>query len=222
MISVMPLGKTIEEKGKECRDIAKNIKSHQSCGYGFRQPPLLVMNISCPNTGEKLTSASDEAKQLLDVFAQLDLSVVVKVAVTMPVEQAFEIARHPNCAGIHVTNTVPWAELSEKILKRVFPDCWDEESKEWVSPLAEFGGGGYSGKDLLPMVARWVYEARQMGMEKPIIAGGGIFSGDDVFHLRSAGADVVSVASPVILRPWKIPGIVAAAWLYDVVEKRRA
>ena len=213
------MGATLDERLEECRVLARGIAFRRG---RFHHKPIVVMNISCPNTGEAIACIGDDVRRMLGVFDWEGLDVVVKVAVTMPVEQALEIARHPNCAGIHVTNTIPWSELPEDILRRVFPDCWDEDLEEWVSPLAEFGGGGYSGKDLLPMVARWVYSARQMGMETSIIAGGGIFSGDDVFHLRSAGADVVSVASPVILRPWKIPGIVVAAWLYDVVEKRRA
>lgn len=217
--SVMPMGATSDDKLEECRVLAGEIAFHMG---RFTHDPIVVVNISCPNTGEEIACVGQDVSRMLEVFGCYGIRPVVKVAVNMPLDQVMRIAEHNHCAGIHVTNTVPWAELPDDILKRVFPDCWDEDQKEWVSPLAEYGGGGYSGKDLLPMVSKYVYSLRQMGMEKPIIAGGGVFSCDGVGRLRDAGADIVSVASPVLLRFWKIPGIVAAAWLYDVVEKRRA
>lgn len=216
--SVMPLGTTLDKKICECRELVQEINFHKG---GFQYEPIVVINISCPNTGEEIACVSSDVHQMLDVFAQYGVTLVAKVAVNMPIGQVLKIAEHPNCVGIHVTNTIPWGQLPKEILWRVFPDCWDEDEERWVSPLAEYGGGGYSGKDLLPMVSKYVYNLREMGMDKPIIAGGGIFSGDDVWRLRDAGADVVSVASPVILRPWKIPEIVVAAWLYNFREKRR-
>ena len=80
-----------------------------------------------------------------------------------------------------------------------------------MSPLAHLGGGGLSGKPLLPIVAEWVLNARKLGIEKPINAGGGILSPDDVDVLKSAGASSVSVSSAAILRGWRVKKIIRRA-----------
>ena len=80
-----------------------------------------------------------------------------------------------------------------------------------MSPLAEFGGGGLSGKPLLPIVAEWVASAKKAGITKPIIAGGGILSPNDVNVLKDAGASSVSVSSAAILRGWRVNKIIRRA-----------
>lgn len=217
MLSFMTVGETIEEKLEESRrfvDVIKPFLQH------FQRLPIIVLNISCPNTGEELDFWDQNVHRILDVLAELGLAVIVKVSVDMPVKQVKIIASHQACTGIQVTNTLHWTKLPESILRRVFPDTWNEDIGGWVSPLLTFGGGGYSGKDLLPIVLRWVRGARDAGIEKFIIAGGGIFSPRDVWRLREAGANAVSIASPVILRPHMVPLIVLAAWLYDFFHER--
>ncbi len=213
MLSFMPMGGTIEEKIEECRKFFgdMNVTLHS-----FRIRPILVLNISCPNTEHALCALASDVHRMLDILAQLGLEIIVKVSVDMPVAQVVEIVRHPACKAIQVTNTIHWSKLPEAILRRVFPDCWDEDERKWISPLAQYGGGGYSGKDLLLMVVFWIREAIQAGLEKPIIGGGGIFSPVDVWRVRRAGAVAVSIASPAMLRTFMVPLIVLAAWLYDV------
>src|SRR3990167_1365830 len=94
------------------------------------------------------------------------------------------ICEHPGCDAVSVANTIPWGKLPERI-------DWVGLFGTDVSPLAKFGGGGLSGWPLLPIVAETISEARKLGVKKPTIAGGGIFSIQAADKLIAAGASAI-------------------------------
>ena len=115
-------------------------------------------------------------------------------------ELAKKLADSKMCDAITVSNTIPYGQLPELInWKKMFGA---------ESPLKKYGGGGLSGWLLLPVVANWVKEARNIGIDVPIIDGGGIQKKEDVNILKDAGASAISICSVVVLRPWRVQGII--------------
>lgn len=198
-ISFMAVGESFEMRYLETINFAILFKKFLPC---FNAPVGLQVNDSCPNVKIDALNSAEEMKKRLEVLSSyVSIPLVPKISVLMSVETAKKIADDPNCDALCVSNTIPWGALPDKI-------NWKELFGTDVSPLAEFGGGGMSGKPLLPIVAEWVADARKIGIAKPIIVGGGILSPNDVNVLKKAGASLVSVSSVAILRGWRVKGII--------------
>ncbi len=167
----------------------------------------LQLNFSCPNTGVEEFFV-EEIKEFLTEASVLNIPLVVKLSVLVPPSVAKTIAEHPACDALSVSNTIPWGALPEKIK-------WKELFGSEVSPLAQFGGGGLSGKPLFPLVVAWLIAAKNVErIQKPICAGGGILSKKEIATLRRYGADAVSLGSVAFLRPWRVRGLISAAHRY--------
>jgi len=128
-----------------------------------------------------------------------------KFNVSAPIWAVREITNDPNCDAICISNTIHWDDLPKVGIDRV--KLFDTD----VSPLAEFGGGGLSGKPLLSLVVKWVCMARLAGIEKPINAGGGILSPNGVNRLYWASASSLFIGSVANLRPWMVQKIIRKA-----------
>ncbi len=207
LISFMAVGETLGDRLKEASHCADLLRRYLP---GFRTQVGLQINLSCPNVGKKLTPPTNflqEARFLLDIFGGLNIPLVVKFSVTTSVDLAYEVAKHPACDAICVSNTVPWGALPDRI-------DWNGIFGTDISPLAKFGGGGLSGKPLLPLVLEWVREAKRMGFPKPINAGGGILCKRDAIALLDAGADSVFLGSIAFLRGWRVAGVIRAVHQY--------
>lgn len=208
-ISFAPQGKTLSAKIEDAREF---IRICQFC-LPFHVPAGLQLNLSCPNTGENVSDSGplvNEALALLDEFKVLSvhLRIVVKINVLMPAEAARRISLHIACDGLCISNTIPWEALPSLGINRflLFGTT--------TSPLRKRGfeqSGGLSGKPLLPLVERWVRHARSVGVLKHINAGGGILSPSDVYRLKDAGADSVSLGVITMLRPWRVQETIRAA-----------
>lgn len=204
-ISFATVGESFEMRYLETINFAIMLKKFLP---SFNAPVGLQVNDSCPNIKKVKTDAlkpAEEMKKILEILsAHVSTPSISKISVLMSVETAKEIADDPNCDSLCVSNTIPWGALPDKI-------NWKKLFGTDVSPLAEFGGGGMSGKPLLPIVAEWLSDARRIGITKPIIAGGGILSPDDVNVLKNAGASSVSASSVAILRGWRVKKIIRRA-----------
>lgn len=197
-ISYMSVEKTTNERVAEAhRFVGRLIQN-------YHQLPTklgIQVNFSCPNVGLDPSELAGEVTRVLDEFEHLRMPLLAKLNVLFPVEVAAEIAKHSALDGIVMSNTVPWGKLPEKI-------DWKGLFGSETSPLAHIGGGGLSGKPLLPLVQDWVDRARRAGFRKCIIAGGGVLSARDADLLLDAGADGVELGSVSILRPWRVAGII--------------
>lgn len=201
-ISFATVGESFEMRYLEMINFAIMLKKFLSC---FKAPVGLQINASCPNVKIDALNSAEEMKKMLEVLsAYVSIPLVPKISVLMSVETAKEIADDPNCDALCVSNTIPWGALPDKI-------NWKKLFGTDVSPLAEFGGGGLSGKPLLPIVTEWIADARKIGIAKPINAGGGILSPGDVDVLKDAGASSVFVSSVAILRGWRVSNIIRRA-----------
>lgn len=203
-ISFMAVGESFEMRYLEAINFAILFKKFLP---SFNTPVVgLQINFSCPNVGINPGKLIDEIKKILEIISSYLPSVPLapKINALTPAEVAKKISDDPNCDALCVSNTISWGALPDKI-------NWKELFGTDVSPLAEFGGGGMSGRPLLPIVAEWVANARKAGIIKPIIAGGGILSPNDVNVLKDAGASSVSVSSAAILRGWRVGKIIRRA-----------
>jgi dihydroorotate dehydrogenase len=196
VISVMSVAGTAEARRDEIRDLVGLLYPV------FERAPKagLQINLSCPNAGLNPQHLVDEAIATLDVIPH-PAPTMLKLNALVSIDAARDIARHSKCDAIVVSNTIPWGQLSDQI-------DWKGIFGSDVSPLAGYGGGGLSGKPLLPIVTRWIRRARSIGITTPIIGGGGILSQDDAAAMLDAGADAVELGAVSILRPWRVRGII--------------
>jgi len=189
---------------------------------GFQAPFALQVNLSCPNTSHDPAEIAKEAWATLGVYHNLrtafNIPIVPKFNVLYPIEAVAELQRR--CDGICISNTIPWGQLPADInWLGLFPRPDDGLSYEAEphyynipdSPLKHLGGGGLSGRPLLPLVEEWVKAARGRGVTLPINAGGGILRPRDVDVLVKAGADSVFLGSIAILRGWRVKSTIRRA-----------
>lgn len=203
MISFMPVGKTRDEKIAETKFFAEQWKIRMP----KQSPAGLQLNISCPNVKADFSELIKDAGDYLDMLGELGVPIMVKINVLMTPKAAVELSQHLHCAGLCVSNTVPFGQLPD-----VIP--WDR----WFpsgSPLADLGGGGLSGAPLFPILCQWLAEAFDAGLEKPVNAGGGILHWRDVDDLVTVGLrhgiDSIAFGSVAILRPWRVRSIISRA-----------
>jgi dihydroorotate dehydrogenase len=202
-LSIMFVRKTCEERIEEAQEFVAIMLQHLD---QFDVLPIIKLNISCPNTCHNLSDLIAEQREILSILATLGLDIIVKVNAVSDIESIRKIADHEACKGICVSNTLPWNDLPEWIKWKIFPEVFgrtpEDEQSDVVAWIEKYGGGGFSGKDCLPVVVAWIARARQSGIIKPIIGGGGIFSPFDAWRMKKAGATSISIGSPLLFRPW--------------------
>jgi dihydroorotate dehydrogenase len=161
---------------------------------------------------ELLACLAREVSGDLGILSRLGLPLVPKINILLPVETALEIGNDPNCAGLTLSNTIPWERLPDVGIDRakIFGKKYAKQS-----PLQARGfkqAGGYSGIELAPLVARYVDELRRLGFAKHINAGGGILYPQTIDWFDSVGADSFFLGSAAFLRPWNVPKIIRRAY----------
>ena len=201
-LSFMAISATKEERMKELEEFVELLLLHKNY-YRFSHFGLQV-NLSCPNVGLHPERLVREAANVLKTASILDIPIMLKFNILLPVDVAREISKHPVCDALCVSNIIPWGALPDQI-------DWAGLFGSKESPLKKYGGGGLSGAPLLPLVKRWVRSARFAGVAKPINAGGGILHPQDVDALDQAGADSVFIGSVSFLRPWRVREIIKRA-----------
>jgi len=197
-ISFAPITKTPKERILETEEFVKIFRKHLD---EFNAPVGLQINVSCPNIDSRTYgNLVWEVNQILDIAGWLGVLIILKFSIITPPEVAYQIGLNLNCDGICVSNSIPFGQLPELIdWKKLFGD---------KPPLAHLGGGGLSGKPLLPLVEKWVKDIRRLGYKKYINAGGGILCERDADKLFLAGADSIFLGSIAFLRPWRVGKII--------------
>lgn len=200
-ISFMSVAETPSRRLFELGQFASLLGSEMP---NFLAPFGLKMNFSCPNVGLDPSKLADEALEALSIAEVIGVPLIPKFNVEIPVELAAMISQHQSCDAICVSNTIPWGKFPEWI-------NWKKIFGSDVSPLAHLGGGGLSGRPLLPIVLNWVERFREIEPIKPLIVGGGILSQEDAGRAIRLGASMISLGSVYILRPWRVQGIIRFA-----------
>ena len=211
MISFMSIKPDSKERVEEFAEFTKQLK-RQLFSSSASGVMALQINLSCPNTGLDPDHLIHEAVDMLNIAAELEIPIVIKINIFAPTSAIKEIANHPTCDAICVTNAIPFGSLPDRIpWGEIFPNGSPLKARKHA-----FGGGGYSGPELLPLVCEFVREARAEGITKPFNVGGGIRSAQDVVRVvKEAGLrrrhDSIFFASAAMIRPWSVPGIIRQA-----------
>jgi dihydroorotate dehydrogenase len=170
----------------------------------FSAPVFWQINKSCPNTNHDPLELTYDILGELEPASKLGIPIGVKINALTPVKTMRSIADSELCSFIEIPNTLPFGKMP-KIVN------WKNKYGE-VSPLAKYGGGGYSGPENFQLALEWIREARRQGIKIPIICGG-VSCKKDVEKAKKAGANAVAFAR-ITMTPfhaWKIKGIIQHA-----------
>ena len=169
----------------------------------FRAPVFLEVNTSCPSLENCSVSLIEESAEHLEITSLLGIPQGIKINALTPHKSVKYVINSGFCNFIDIPNSLPFGSLPEKI-------NWRKKFGK-VSPLARYGGGGYSGQINFELAAEWTKKARRKGIDIPIILGG-VFSKKDVHIAKKAGANAISFARVTLLRPWRVKGIIEEAY----------
>ncbi|MCX7992133.1 MAG: HisA/HisF-related TIM barrel protein [Fimbriimonadales bacterium] len=157
------------------------------------QIAAIELNASCPNVEHCGADAVNHVHAIACTLRAAGHPLIVKVGYDQPyvaIAQSLEGVAD----AVHAINAVPW--------RLIFP--------ETPSPLVRLGGGGVSGEPIRPFVREAVQRLRQ-ATHLPIIAGGGIYTLQDLQELWELGARAFSIGTLFLRAPWK-PNALVRAW----------
>lgn len=194
-ISFMPVGSTEEERFEENEKFTRILEKRLP---EFCAPFFIERNDSCPNTDRCHISSTKETKKHLEATSVLGVVQGVKINALTSVEALILLVSSGYCDFIDLPNTVPYGQLPDKI-------DWEKKFGK-KSPLAKYGGGGYSGRENFKEAISKIKEARAAGIDIPIICGG-VYNREDVWTAKFAGANAVAMYRVMKLRSWRVNGI---------------
>ncbi|MEN9557883.1 MAG: hypothetical protein RL141_252 [Candidatus Parcubacteria bacterium] len=213
--SFSPKGSTPKERFDEALLFAIKLREAINAGF-FRAPFGFQLNLSCPNTKHGQDELLKEAPDLLRALQEADIPIICKFNALVLPETAAQIAEHPCCDAISATNTIPWGKHEQIDWAGLFGV---KDASPESSPLARYGGGGLSGKPLLPIAEEWITKIRPL-TTKPIMGGGGVLCKKDADRLRNAGADAIEIGSASMLRPWRVQPMINHINNWFAIERR--
>jgi dihydroorotate dehydrogenase (NAD+) catalytic subunit len=163
----------------------------------------LEINASCPNLEARnaiFANSPEATADLVRASRVAGLPLWVKLTLTAPdLIDVATAALEAGAEALVVGNTLTGMVLDP----------------ETGRPVLGNGGGGVSGRSLLPIATRAIYDIRKALPSAPIIGIGGVGSGQDALTLISAGANAVGVGTASLASPrapWKIQREIAR-WL---------
>jgi dihydroorotate dehydrogenase (NAD+) catalytic subunit len=155
----------------------------------------LEVNVSCPNLEDRSTMFAHSANATADVLRACDvagLPLWVKLSPNTPDLVAIAAAAiEAGASALVLVNTVLGLGI-------------DIENRR--ASLGN-GGGGVSGRGILPVALRAVYECRDAFGTIPIVGVGGVASGEDGVAMLMAGANAFEVGTATFAdprAPWKV------------------
>lgn len=160
-----------------------------------------VINVSSPNTPDlRKLQDKEPLEALIKELQQANLKkpaqkpILLKIAPDLTnaqLDDIIEIANSTRLSGIIATNTT----ITRSGLKE------PEDS------LTQMGQGGMSGAPLFERSTAIIRYLRTHNQDIPIIAAGGILSGEDALEKLKAGANLVQIYSGLVYRG---PGLIKA------------
>jgi dihydroorotate dehydrogenase (NAD+) catalytic subunit len=155
----------------------------------------IEVNASCPNLESRnaiFANSPEQTAELVRACADREVPLWIKLTLTAPnVVEVAEAAVAAGADALVLGNTLTGMVLDP----------------EHGRPVLGNGGGGVSGRALLPIATRAIYDVRRALPEVPIVGIGGVWSGDDAIALISAGANAVGVGTASLANPrapWQI------------------
>ncbi len=220
-ISVMSLAPTPNGRQAELEGIFYRLAAAKKYEH-FHADWGVQVNRSCPNGGLNPNDLIDEVVPMLEMAEKTlpeSVPLTLKFGPEVHPRSMIRIANHRRCDALCFCNTLPFGKQPLWV-KETPPVNWNElfgtdDPKE--SPMAKrFPGfaGGLSGAPLKPFVFEWVRAVRTLGIQKPIIAGGGLLSANDAGCAFDAGADAISPGSIAMLAPTQVRPMIRGAHRY--------
>lgn len=198
-ISFMAVGDTSPKRMEEIKKFVDILGANLA---RFRTSIGLQINVSCPNTKHKTEDLAAESLDSLYLASELHIPLDLKVNALISNGLISEIGDSGLCDSLTISNTIPYGSPGID---------WEKLFGQKTSPLEKYGGGGLSGKPILPIVLKKITDLRRLGITMPIKGSGGILSPGDVDLMKKAGASAVEIGSALILRPWRVPAIIERA-----------
>lgn len=172
--------------GHSTMEYVETVKKFNDCEKVF----AVELNISCPNVkggGMAFGTNPEVASNLVkDVKKVSTKPIIVKLSPN--VTDITIIAKAVEEAGadaISLINTLVGMRFNLYTGK----------------PIISVGSGGYSGKGVLPVALRMIYQVYQT-VKIPIIGMGGVSRAEDIVEMMYAGASAVMVGSENLIDPW--------------------
>ncbi|MFN7015733.1 MAG: HisA/HisF-related TIM barrel protein [Fimbriimonadales bacterium] len=153
----------------------------------------IELNASCPNVEHCEVDVVNHVRVIACALQEAGHPLIVKVGYDQPyvaIAQSLEGVAE----AIHAINAVPW-----RLVFGAKP-----------SPLARLGGGGVSGEPIRPFVREAIRRLCD-STRLPVIAGGGIYTLQDLHELWALGARAFSIGTLFLRAPWE-PNRLVRAW----------
>lgn len=163
---------------------------------GVADVDIIELNVSCPNLhedGKNFGTSCVEVAKVVKVVRNVT-SKPLYIKLTPNVTDIAEIAKAcegEGADGISLINTLLGMRINLKTRKPVVANTM----------------GGFSGKAILPVALRAVYQVYN-AVKIPLIGIGGVASGNDVIEMMLAGATAVQVGSENLVNPYACKEIV--------------
>jgi len=197
ILSFMTIAETASERQEEILAIADILRREDK--YMGDKQVAYQLNLSCPNTDEDPAELIAEANDLITIAGEIPRPILPKFNATAPAAALAHLEDNKYVAGLVTSNTIPFGHSDLN---------WNEAWGSEESPIPEYGGGGYSGPEMIPLVEKQIRDLRDLGFTKYINAGGGITSYGDIVRYKQAGADSIFMGSVAITRPWMVDKLI--------------
>lgn len=197
LLSFMAIGANKELRLQETVDFVKLFHKHLP---NFRSKVGLEINVSCPNTEHCSLTLAEEAIDQLKAADILGIPQGVKINVLASIDSMKWVADSGYCDFIDIPNTLAFGQLSENV-------NWQKKFGNSGSPLAKYGGGGYSGRENFELAVEWVRKFRRENSDIGIILGG-VFCEEDVLVAKQVKANAISFARLSMTRPWRVQSVI--------------
>jgi len=152
----------------------------------FLNPPMIELNLSCPNTTDELGHAfgmdKGAAEKVVKTVKKISGKIPIIAKLSPNVSDIGEVAKRCEASGanaISAINTVGPGMVID--IKKQKPTLGNKE-------------GGVSGPGILPIAVRCVYDIYE-SVKIPIIGIGGVEKVEDAIQMFLAGATLVGVGT---------------------------
>lgn len=227
-ISVMSVQRTSEGRQTELEGIFYRLAVAKKYGH-FHADWGIQVNLSCPNGGLDPNDLIPEVVPMLEMAEKTlppSIPLTLKFGPEVHPSSMLRIANHPRCDALCFCNTLPfgmqplWAKRTPHVDWKALFGTDDPKSSPMAKRFPGFAGG-LSGAPLKPLLLEWLHAVRILGIQKPIIAGGGLLSAEDAGFAFDAGADAVSFGSIAMLAPTKVASAIKGTHWYARWHSRR-
>jgi dihydroorotate dehydrogenase (NAD+) catalytic subunit len=158
---------------------------------------IIELNVSCPNLhegGKNFGTSETEVAKVVSAVRKVVTNKPLYIKLTPNVTDIAQIAKiceKEGADGLSLINTLLGMRISLKTKK----------------PIVANTMGGFSGRAILPVALRAVYQCYE-AVKIPIIGIGGISKAEDVIEMMLAGATAVQVGAENLINPYACKEII--------------